>query len=225
VRFSPFYSFSSLHSLPSLSKHTVQQIYDHLFSTSSSRVVQYGLPYPLFIELLDHVAQNCSYTTKNVHGPYSRVRTLFHVMNSSRGRMKLARDSSETIINPLTALDSTEPTTFHKTSTPTSTSKMTQSTTHSSHSSHSTSQQHFQRSQSLMTPPTNAKRKSSVGMTPMVTTSKSTPKRAASIGPSPTSGTLSPRAHLNGRSSSNVSSASPSSVKKMTPRGNLKSER
>jgi hypothetical protein len=208
-------------SLSSHSKHTVQQIYDHLFQSASGPRAQYGLSYSLFIELLDHVAQNCIYTTKNVHGPYSRVRTLFHVMNSSRGRMKLARDSSETIINPLTALDSTEPTSFHKSSTNGASKTPPSSSVTNTHGG-----QHIQRSQSLMTPPSSnqTKRKSTLGMT-AISNTKSTPKRAASIGPSTVSATLSPRGHLNGRSTSTVSSASPSSIKKLTPRGNLKSER
>lgn len=95
------------------SKNTLHQIYDYVINSGGPKL-RYGLTFPYFIELLDHVAQNCLYSTKNVHGPYSRVRTMFHVMNSSRGRIKLAKDSSETIINPLTGLDSTEPTSFHK---------------------------------------------------------------------------------------------------------------
>lgn len=179
----------------------MQQIYDYLYHAGGPKV-QYGLTYPYFTELLDHVAQNCTYTTKNVHGPYSRVRTLFHVMNSSRGRIKLARDTSETIINPLTALDSAEPTNFHnkvpaKTPPPTNMNG------------------HIQRSQSLATPPTSNSKKKSIMMATPPSSAKSTPRRSMSIG--------TPNAHLNSRPSNR---STPSSLKKIppSPRGNLKSD-
>jgi hypothetical protein len=71
--------------------------------------MNHGLNYNLFIELLDHVAQNCVYSTRHVYGAVSRVRTMFHVMNSSRGRIKLSKGTDASIINPLTGLDSTDP--------------------------------------------------------------------------------------------------------------------
>jgi hypothetical protein len=207
--------FSNLTSFSLTSKHTVQQIYDYLHQAGGSQV-QFGLTFPFFIEFLDQVAQNCSYSTKNVHGPYSRVRTMFHVMNSSRGRIKLARDSSETIINPLTALDSAEPVTFHAKPSPSSSFSMKPSPTSNHQNGHQ-----ILRSQSMVTPPSNAKRKSTIGVTPppSLSSKKATPKRSASIGTPRTPSS----SHLNGRITPNTT---PSSVQKMSAssRGNLKSE-
>mmetsp|Transcript_13165 Transcript_13165/g.19836 ORF Transcript_13165/g.19836 Transcript_13165/m.19836 type:complete len:1526 (+) Transcript_13165:147-4724(+) len=98
------------------SKSMLQRLYDYVAHLGGSKVISNGLTYNLFIELLDHVAQNCYYTTRTVHGPHSRVRTMFHVMNSSRGRMKLARETNATIIPPLTGLDSSDPMVNHKSS-------------------------------------------------------------------------------------------------------------
>ena len=169
------------------SKNTLHQIYDYV-SNSGGPKLRYGLTFSYFIELLDHVAQNCLYSTRNVHGPYSRVRTMFHVMNSSRGRIKLAKDSSETIINPLTGLDTAEPTSFHKQppqqqqqqqqqQQPTKSSPQQQSTK-------STPQQQISRALSL-TPQSNSslKKSSKSGQATV-----STPRRSSSIGfttPSP----------------------------------------
>lgn len=186
----------------------MHQIYDYLHQIGGSQV-QFGLSFPLFVEFLDQVAQNCIYTTKNVHGPYSRVRTMFHVMNSSRGRMKLARDSSETILNPLTALDSAEPATFHGKASPSSI-----------HPSIHQNGHHIQRSQSMATPPSNPKRKSMIGVTPpSLSSKKATPKRSASIGTPRTPSSF----HPNGRTTPN---STPSTVQKVSAssRGNLKSE-
>ena len=71
-----------------------------------------GLTYTHFVDLLDQVAHNCLYTSKSAYGAVSRVRTMFHAMNSSRGRMKLAKDTNASIIPPLTGLDSTDPTLY-----------------------------------------------------------------------------------------------------------------
>ncbi|CAE7615616.1 unnamed protein product, partial [Symbiodinium microadriaticum] len=91
-------------------KAMLQKLYDHVSRTGGAIVMDRGLTYPLFVELLDHVAQNCVYTTKSVYGAASRVRTMFHVMNSSSGRVKLSKGTNASIISPLTGLDSTEPT-------------------------------------------------------------------------------------------------------------------
>ena len=68
-----------------------------------------GLSYAAFIELLDHVAQNCVFGGKKYTTPEGRVRAMFHHMNSSRGRSKLNRDPNSLIITPLTGLESMDP--------------------------------------------------------------------------------------------------------------------
>jgi hypothetical protein len=67
-----------------------------------------GLGYAQFIDLLDHVAQNCAFGNKNLNTPESKVRSMFHYMNASRGRSKLTKDSNSLIITPLTGLESTD---------------------------------------------------------------------------------------------------------------------
>ena len=96
----------------------LQRLYDYVARLGGAEVLDRGLTYPLFVELLDHVAQNCVYTTKNVYGAVSRVRTMFHVMNSSRGRIKLAKGTNASIIPPLSGLDSTDPTLYKSPSAP-----------------------------------------------------------------------------------------------------------
>lgn len=91
------------------SKAMLQRLYDHVSQQGNVDVMNHGLNYTLFIELLDHVAQNCVYSTRNVYGAVSRVRTMFHMMNSSRGRIKLSKGTNASIIPPLTGLDSTDP--------------------------------------------------------------------------------------------------------------------
>lgn len=68
-----------------------------------------GLPFDEFLDLLDHVAQNCK-TSSDVCTPEGRVRLMFQVMNNSRGRQKLAKnDRNANLIPPLIGLDSCEP--------------------------------------------------------------------------------------------------------------------
>ena len=88
----------------------LQKLYDHVVRSANADTIVRGLTFSLFVELLDHVAQNCLYSSKTVYGAANRVRTMFHVMNSSRGRMKLSKGTNASIIPPLTGLDSTDPT-------------------------------------------------------------------------------------------------------------------
>lgn len=94
------------------SKPVLQTLYRMVEAKSSALIgsqTHKGLSYANFIELLDHVAQNCAFGSKKYKTSEGRVRAMFHHMNSSRGRAKLNRDSNALIINPLTGLESTDP--------------------------------------------------------------------------------------------------------------------
>jgi hypothetical protein len=92
------------------SKNVVQTLYNMVEVRSTpSKGRPPGLNYASFIDLLDHVAQNCVFGTKKYNTPESRVRAMFHNMNSSRGRVKLNRDPNSLIINPLTGLEAADP--------------------------------------------------------------------------------------------------------------------
>ncbi len=193
--------------LISHSKHTLQQIYEYVSSSGGNRL-RHGLTFAYFIELLDHVAQNCLYTTRNVHGPYSRVRTMFHVMNSSRGRIKLSKESSEAIINPLTGLDSSEPTSFHKQTKP--------PIQQNSPSPGPGPGQSQPRSQSV-TPTTTTVSKRKISMTP----ASNTPRRSSSVNIQPS--VVSPTPLHSRASFSGSTSTTPHAKRISSPRGNLKS--
>eukprot|EP00603_Paraphysomonas_imperforata_P007883 CAMPEP_0114415832 /NCGR_PEP_ID=MMETSP0103-20121206/2114_1 /TAXON_ID=37642 ORGANISM="Paraphysomonas imperforata, Strain PA2" /NCGR_SAMPLE_ID=MMETSP0103 /ASSEMBLY_ACC=CAM_ASM_000201 /LENGTH=1534 /DNA_ID=CAMNT_0001584031 /DNA_START=99 /DNA_END=4700 /DNA_ORIENTATION=- len=91
-------------------KAALQALYSMVeLRSSPTKGLQRGLNFSNFCELLDQVAQNCVFGTKRYHTPESRVRAMFHHMNSSRGRAKLNRDSNALIINPLTGLETTDP--------------------------------------------------------------------------------------------------------------------
>lgn len=176
---------------------------------------------------MDHVAQNCLYSTRNVHGPYSRVRTMFHVMNSSRGRIKLAKDSSETIINPLTGLDVAEPTSFHKQPQPQQQNQQLKS-----------SPQQIVRSSSLQPQSSSSLKKNNINGNTK-SNQMSTPRRSSSIGfstPSPNQFSMNNSTSSNHRASISgimytpsssspttiSSSSTPSSTKKVQSKVNSK---
>lgn len=128
---------------------------------------------------------------------------MFHVMNSSRGRIKLARDSSETIINPLTGLDTSDPTSFHKQPPPQQ--QQNQQQNHQTppqhqHQQNKSSLQQILRSTSLQSQSNSTIKKNSSKSSPQTI---STPRRSSSIGfttPSPNQFSVSSVSHSNSNS-------------------------